>query len=115
MRLPTGETLPVAVDGSRLTEGDTATLGIRAEDFVTPDTADALLQGRLGVAERLGYETLAHIDVDGVEGTVTQRLDRLACLEPRQALTLGLSGEQCHLFDAEGRLSPPGGIPGIAR
>ncbi|MES3675294.1 sn-glycerol-3-phosphate ABC transporter ATP-binding protein UgpC [Halomonas elongata] len=116
VRLPNGETLPVAVDGSRLTAGDTATLGIRAEDFVTPDTADALLQGRLGVAERLGYETLAHIDVDGVEGTVTQRLDRLACLEPRQALTLGLSGEQCHLFDTEGQACPRQvGIPGIAR
>ncbi|XKE44767.1 sn-glycerol-3-phosphate ABC transporter ATP-binding protein UgpC [Halomonas organivorans] len=106
VRLPNGETLAVAVDGSRLAAGDTATLGVRAEDFVAPETADAVLAARLTVAEQLGYETLAHLEVAGVDGGITQRLDRLARLEAQQALTLGLSGEHCHLFDADGRACP---------
>ncbi|MDR5865502.1 sn-glycerol-3-phosphate ABC transporter ATP-binding protein UgpC [Halomonas koreensis] len=115
VRLPNGETLAVAVDGSGLAAGDAATLGVRAEDFVAPETADTVLAARLTVAEQLGYETLAHLEVAGVDGGITQRLDRLARLETQQALTLGLSGEHCHLFAADGRACPRRvSLPGIA-
>ncbi|QTF91999.1 sn-glycerol-3-phosphate ABC transporter ATP-binding protein UgpC [Halomonas sp. BM-2019] len=103
VRLPGGELLRVAVDGRGLTAGEHATLGVRAEDFVAADLAEARLPARLMVAEKLGYETLAHLQVEGVEATLTQRLDGLTHLEDHQALTLGLAGERCHLFAADGR------------
>ncbi|MDN3558207.1 sn-glycerol-3-phosphate ABC transporter ATP-binding protein UgpC [Halomonas maura] len=115
VRLPAGETLAVAVDGRGLKAGDTATLGIRAEDFVSPEQGEATLKAKLMVAEKLGYETLAHLKVDGVEGTITQRLDGLAHLEEHQVIDLGLSSEHCHLFADDGRACPRQvEIPGIA-
>ncbi|MDX5432279.1 MAG: ATP-binding cassette domain-containing protein, partial [Halomonas sp.] len=39
VRLPSGETLAVAVDGARLKAGDSATLAVRAQDFVAPTDA----------------------------------------------------------------------------
>ncbi|WP_136253991.1 sn-glycerol-3-phosphate ABC transporter ATP-binding protein UgpC [Onishia niordana] len=115
VRLPAGETLAVAVDGRGLKAGDTATLGIRAEDFVAPEQGEAILQAKLMVAEKLGYETLAHLRVEGAEGTVTQRLDGLAQLEEQQVVELGLDGEHCHLFASDGTACPRQvEIPGIA-
>ncbi|MCE8039353.1 sn-glycerol-3-phosphate ABC transporter ATP-binding protein UgpC [Halomonas sp. MCCC 1A11062] len=114
VRLPGGETLAVAVDGARLRAGDMATLAVRAEDFVAPSDADARLAAKLMVAERLGYETLAHLRIEGISETLTQRLDGLTHLEDGQPLELGLSGERCHLFAADGKACPRQvRIPGV--
>ncbi|MBW6390144.1 sn-glycerol-3-phosphate ABC transporter ATP-binding protein UgpC [Billgrantia antri] len=114
VRLPDGETLAVAVDGTRLEAGDTATLAVRAEDFVTPAEAEVRLAARLLVAEKLGYETLAHLRVEGVGEPLAQRLDGLAHLEEDQHIELGLSGERCHLFGADGMACPRQvRIPGV--
>ncbi|MDX1465221.1 MAG: sn-glycerol-3-phosphate ABC transporter ATP-binding protein UgpC [Halomonas sp.] len=115
VRLPSGETLAVAADGRGLEAGDTATLGVRAEDFVAPEQGEAILKAKLMVAEKLGYETLAHLHVEGAEGTVTQRLDGLAHLEEHQVVDLGLAGDHCHLFGPDGQACPRQvEIPGIA-
>ncbi|MDI5983427.1 sn-glycerol-3-phosphate ABC transporter ATP-binding protein UgpC [Halomonas sp. M4R5S39] len=114
VRLPSGDTLAVAVDGARLRAGDSATLGVRAEDFVAPDQAEVCLAARLMVAEKLGYETLAHLRLDGVAATLTQRLDGLTHLEDDQAIALGLAGERCHLFGPDGDACPRQvQIPGV--
>jgi len=105
VRLPNNQTLAVAVDGSTLEPGDTATLGIRAEDFVN-EKAEATLEARLTVAEKLGYETLAHYRVESAYGPVTQRLDGLAVLDDGPTTTLGLAGQCCHLFGPDGRACP---------
>ncbi|MFC3285842.1 sn-glycerol-3-phosphate ABC transporter ATP-binding protein UgpC [Litchfieldella rifensis] len=116
VQLANGDTLAVAVDGRGLSSGDQATLGVRAEDFVAPGHAEATLQARLTVAEKLGYETLAHLQVDGLESAITQRLDGLAHLEEHQVVSLGLAGEHCHLFGPDGRACPRQvEIPGISR
>ena len=115
VRLHNGETLHVAVDGSGLSAGDRATLGVRAEDFVTSGAAETHLEARLTVAEKLGYETLAHLVVEGVEGTITQRLDGLAPLSEHDGIALGLSGEHCHLFGPDGTACPRRvELPGVA-
>ncbi|WP_111413498.1 sn-glycerol-3-phosphate ABC transporter ATP-binding protein UgpC [Billgrantia lactosivorans] len=114
VRLPSGETLAVAVDGARLKAGDSATLAVRAEDFVAAAGAEARLAARLLVAEKLGYETLAHLRVEGASETLTQRLDGLTHLEDGQRIELGLSGERCHLFAADGTACPRQvRIPGV--
>jgi len=67
------------------------------------------------LAEKLGYETLAHLQVEGVESTLTQRLDGLVPLQEHQAVVLGLAGDHCHLFGPDGRACPRQvAIPGIA-
>ena len=106
VRLHSGETLPVAVNGQQLQAGDRATLGLRAEDFVAAEQADATLSATLMVAEKLGYETLAHWQVEGIEAPLTQRLDGLTRLEEGQASHLGLTGQRCHLFDSNGNACP---------
>ncbi|MCW4152806.1 sn-glycerol-3-phosphate ABC transporter ATP-binding protein UgpC [Halomonas sp. 18H] len=114
VRLPNGEPLQVHVDGSRLNTGDTATLGVRAEDFVPGEDAEAVLEARLLVAEKLGYETLAHLTVEGITNTLTQRLGGLTPLEDGQWITLGLDGRHCHLFDQAGAACPRNAeIPGV--
>ena len=58
------------------------------------------------VAEKLGYETLAHLQVDGIDVTLTQRLDGLTQLTEDQTIDLGLAGQHCHLFDQHGNACP---------
>ena len=102
VRLPNGETLSVAVDGRGLKAGEQAILGVRPEDFVHRDEAEASLAAHLSVAEKLGYETLAHLRVEGIDQPITQRLNGLTPLSEGQDVTLGLHGERCHLFTARG-------------
>ncbi|MFN2411305.1 MAG: sn-glycerol-3-phosphate ABC transporter ATP-binding protein UgpC [Halomonas sp.] len=102
VQLPNGETLDVVVDGSSLTAGEQATLGVRPEDFVASSEAQATLLATLSVAEKLGYETLAHLRVEGVESPLTQRLNGLTPIIEDQQVSLGLHGEHCHLFTAKG-------------
>jgi multiple sugar transport system ATP-binding protein len=106
VRLHNGETLAVAVNGQQLQAGEGATLGLRAEDFVAPEQADAMLTATLMVAEKLGYETLAHWQVAGIESPLTQRLDGLTRLEEGQVSQLGIAGQHCHLFDQQGSACP---------
>ncbi|MGM0542538.1 MAG: sn-glycerol-3-phosphate ABC transporter ATP-binding protein UgpC [Pseudomonadota bacterium] len=106
VRLPNGETLDVAVDGRALTTGEQATLGVRPEDVVSREDAEACLAASLSVAEKLGYETLAHCRVDGIENPVTLRLNGLTPLKEGQDVALGLHGERCHLFTESGSACP---------
>ena len=106
VRLPNNETLNVAVNGRALSAGEQATLGVRPEDFVTSAEAEASLNATLSVAEKLGYESLAHLRVAGIEAPLTQRLNGLTPLNEGQPVSLGLHGERCHLFTAEGTACP---------
>ncbi|MDQ7733055.1 sn-glycerol-3-phosphate ABC transporter ATP-binding protein UgpC [Halomonas sp. SpR1] len=106
VRLDSGDTLAVAVNGQHLHSGESATLGLRAEDFVAPDQAEATLGASLMVAEKLGYETLAHWRVAGIDTPLTQRLDGLTQLTEGQTVALGISGQHCHLFDQQGNACP---------
>ncbi len=106
VRLHSGDTLEVAVNGTHLQSGDRATLGLRAEDFVAAEQAEATLNATLMVAEKLGYETLAHWQVEGISIPLTQRLDGLTHLEEGQTVRLGLAGQHCHLFDPHGNACP---------
>ena len=102
VRLPGGGVLPVAVSGEHLEVGDSATLGVRAEDFVDVAQADATLSTNVIVVEHLGHETLAHLSMEGIDDTITQRRDGLAEFREGESLLLGLDAQRCHLFRTDG-------------
>ncbi|MCP1319701.1 ABC transporter, partial [Halomonas sp. 707B3] len=49
---------------------------------------------------------LAHWQVAGIDTPLTQRLDGLTRLEEGQVSRLGIAGQRCHLFDANGNACP---------
>jgi ABC-type sugar transport system ATPase subunit len=73
-----------------------AVLGIRPEDLVVDGTAPLLAEGCLDVAEQMGHETIAHVDVDGQ--AVVARLPPDACRAAGDRLRLGVRPGRWHLF-----------------
>ncbi|AHF77260.1 ABC transporter ATP-binding protein [Sodalis praecaptivus] len=106
VRLPGGAVLNVAVDGRHAAAGETALLGVRPEDILPDADADAVLPATRVLRENLGHETLAYYQIDGLDETLTQRIPGDAALTPAGRVMLGLSGQRCHLFAANGNAYP---------
>ncbi|QEW17942.1 Maltose/maltodextrin import ATP-binding protein MalK [Marinibacterium anthonyi] len=106
---PTGTTVDLAT-GGRLTvpatsaaarEGMPVTLGIRPE-HLTLAPADTSLTITPTVVERLGVNTVAYAQLDGV-GTLSALLPGSAPIRVEQPVTLSFSATDCHLFDDQGQ------------
>ncbi|WP_369600265.1 maltose/maltodextrin ABC transporter ATP-binding protein MalK [Hahella sp. SMD15-11] len=102
LELPGGLQLNVPVHGGSLSTGERVTLGIRPEHLVTPEHADAILNGRITVVERLGYETLVHVEVEGYSRTLTLRSQGTQPWREGEDIALGIPANQCHLFRENG-------------
>ncbi len=102
VRLTSGETLTVAVEGGRAHAGDSVTLGVRAEDFVVGDSRNALT-ARVKFVELLGAATFAYAEAGGARDDLTVQLSGQATVKAGDTLTLGVRPESGHLFDADGR------------
>jgi multiple sugar transport system ATP-binding protein len=103
VELPGGYRLRVPVDGSRVSAGDTLTLGVRPEHFVEPEQADFAFHGRISVAERLGDHNLLYLDLEGVEHMVTLRSDGNRRVAAGQPYVAGLLADKCHVFRSDGQ------------
>ena len=80
-------------------------LGFRPEDLTADENAPIFAEAKVDVLERLGHETFVYFDIDGDEMVARIRGD--IDVQPGQALTMRLSAEKCHLFDAnEHRIEP---------
>ncbi len=99
VRLWNGAEVPVP--GLSIAEGRDVTFGLRPEDLKTSE--DAVLSGKVTVAEPLGSETLVYVDIDGTEiiATAPGRTPPKAGDE----IALSLSGADAHIFDAGSGLS----------
>jgi multiple sugar transport system ATP-binding protein len=88
--------------GARVEVGAMVELGIRPDHalLVQPDAAEALLQGRVRLVERLGNQTLVHLDT----GAGAFTLQGPGHLKVRMGDTAGLALDltQAHLFGANG-------------
>ncbi|MGB1950798.1 MAG: maltose/maltodextrin ABC transporter ATP-binding protein MalK [Marinobacter sp.] len=104
--MPGDHRLEVPVNGAELTEGETVTLGIRPEHLSEHQQADLYLDGEVHVVERLGYQTLVHLDIHNVEGVVTMRTDGGNPVQEGTKVTLGLNANKCHLFRQDGSACP---------
>ncbi|MAM86400.1 maltose/maltodextrin ABC transporter ATP-binding protein MalK [Allohahella sp. A8] len=102
INLPGGMSLKLAVNGSEVTTGERLTLGIRPEHFTSADEAELVFNGMVTVVERLGYQTLVHLDVEGIDSVLTMRTSGGNPVQEGESLALGLSARQCHLFREDG-------------
>ncbi len=86
-------------------EGEAAFLGVRPEHIRVVEADEAMLTGTVGVAEHLGGDSFAYVDIDGME-PVNVRIAGGASI--REDTTIGLAFDvgDAHVFDAnETRLS----------
>lgn len=104
--MPGDHRLELPVNGAELSEGETVTLGIRPEHLSEDQEAEMYLQGEVHVVERLGYQTLVHLDVNNVEGVITMRTDGSNPIQEGARMTLGMNANKCHLFRQDGAACP---------
>lgn len=95
--LPGGSALHLS--GSDLQAG-TATLGIRPEHMTVAD--DGELAGQAVLCERLGSETMLHVDI-GLDTPVIVKADGLTGVEEGDDVRVKLEENACHLFGPDGR------------
>ena len=96
-----GSALRVAVDGSRLQEGEVVTVGIRPEHIVARAGADQSLECLVDIVERLGTTTYLYSRIaDKTEVVAAAPGDSRAAAGDR--IELGLPSTAMHLFDAAG-------------
>lgn len=106
VNMPGNHRLELPINGSCLGKGEAVTLGIRPEHLSESEEADMYLQGEVTVVERLGYQTLVHMEVKGVDGIITMRTDGSNPIQEGAQMTLGIKAHKCHLFQQDGTSCP---------
>ena len=101
--LPGGGSVAVPVQSGQLRAGDKVTFGVRPEHLVCGD--DGQLSGEVLLVERLGGETFLHIELSG-GGLIVVQADGDNPARTHDRIAIGVSGEDCHLFDQDGMSIP---------
>ena len=99
--LPGGGTVAVPVDPGSATVGAKVTYGVRPEHMIEGPGGDARVAGEVYVVERLGGETYAYVRT-GDGQLLTVQTGGTSMLRAGDAVTVGVSAETSHLFDADG-------------
>ena len=81
------------------------TLGVRPEHVRLSDPGAGTLRGEVLVVERLGGETLVHVDL-GTPQPFVARTDGAAAARPGETVGLELPAGELHLFDGAGHAFP---------
>lgn len=106
VELPGHHHLELPVNGGSMSAGERVTLGVRPEHLTEHAEADMYLKGEVHVVERLGYQTLVHLEVEHVDGVLTMRTDGGNPVQEGTPVTLGLNANKCHLFRQDGSACP---------
>ncbi|BBE74010.1 ABC transporter ATP-binding protein [Oharaeibacter diazotrophicus] len=104
VKLGSGATVDVPVDGSKLKPGAKLTLGIRPEH--TAAAADGPLTGEVMVVERLGGQTYLYVQVGGPDLMIVET-DGDSRVRVHERVAIAFKPADCHLFDADGLTVPP--------
>jgi multiple sugar transport system ATP-binding protein len=99
--LPGGSSVSVLVKGQGHRTGDKVTLGVRPEHLLEGGGGDGQLTGKVLVVERLGGATYLYVQIAG-DKTITAEVDGNSPVKVGDAIKLGIQGETCHLFGADG-------------
>ena len=97
--LPGGGSVRVPLRGKAVAARP-VTLGVRPERLDVVAEGSGQLAGTVTLSEHLGGETMLYVDSAG--GQVVVKADGLAPQTFGDRVSLGLTPETCHLFDAEG-------------
>lgn len=89
------------VDSTGVSVGDTLTLGVRPEHWISAENSEIRLSGKIRILEKLGYETQAHLELPTLDDNLIYRQDDTLPAEEGQTLTIGINPERCHLFKAD--------------
>ncbi len=105
--------IPCAPEGSGIGLGDGTRIdmpvadtapeffGIRPEHIAVADPSDALITGTVGVAEHLGGDSFAYVDVPGME-PINVRISGGSDIQEDQPIGLAFDLADAHLFDSDG-------------
>jgi multiple sugar transport system ATP-binding protein len=112
VKLRDGSLIDVAVDAGTKSPGDSVTLGIRPE-HLAPATGDGGLAATIGLIEWLGNMQFAYVTTDVSDEPLIMQLPPGQALDEGQALKIGATAADCHLFDSDGHAFPrPADSPG---
>ncbi len=75
--------------------------GIRPEHIAVVEPSDALIAGTVGVAEHLGGDSFAYVDVPGLE-PINVRISGGSDIQEDQPIGLSFDLDDAHLFDRDG-------------
>ncbi len=100
--LPGGTILTLQGNGAKIAHHQPVTLGIRPEHINTVKGGEAILSGKIELAEHLGSETMFYVRLaDGSQ--ISVKADGLAPGKAGEDYAMKLPAAACHLFDADGR------------
>jgi multiple sugar transport system ATP-binding protein len=102
VRLPSGDSIKVAVDAHAARPGESVTLGVRPEHFDAPAQSN-VLPVTVRFVESLGSVTIAYGTLAGTETEVTVQLPGDLQVRPGETIRPGVPPHACYLFDAGGR------------
>lgn len=102
VQLRSGDRLSCKVAAGAAKPGDKVTLGVRPEHFKQRSTENAI-QATVTFVESLGSMTHAYFTFPGVEEALTCDFPGHSTVRAGDVLSLGISPEDCHLFDSAGR------------
>ena len=107
IKLECGTELTVCNDTSSASVGDKVTLGIRPQDVLKQDSNDAgenWITGTIETIERLGNESFVYMKHPDIHEAFIARIEDSMRRECGSEFRVGVPAENCHLFDANGRV-----------
>lgn len=103
LRLPQGKVLEIGFDGASVRAGQSLTLGVRPDDLVPVENAGGLA-ATVDFVERMGGQSLVHLEMDGGGGPLLWEIHNGGQLAAGAKITFDLGkASALHLFDQDGR------------
>lgn len=103
VQMADGNAFWIPVDGSTVTKGDRMSLGVRPEHLLPAEEGDAVVEGKVQVVEKLGYETQAYLQLEQMDADFIYRRPDTLDVEAGDTFKVGIPAHRCHLFHSDGR------------
>ncbi|MEJ6077050.1 maltose/maltodextrin ABC transporter ATP-binding protein MalK [Vibrio sp. 1-Bac 57] len=102
VKLANNESFWISVEGKTVNIGDRMSLGIRPEHLLNAEQADATIEGKVQIVEKLGNETQIYMNLASADADVIYRAADTLDVEVGQKYNVGLTAHRCHLFHRDG-------------
>jgi multiple sugar transport system ATP-binding protein len=99
--LPRAGEIGMMLRHDRPATGSEVVLGIRPEHLLLGEPGETRISGKASLVERLGAETIIHVDA-GLAEPIVLRREGFVDIATGARVELGLTGRRCHLFSLRG-------------